>query len=86
MCRNIKTLHNVEPPASSGDIRAASMQFVRKISGSTRPTKANETAFKHAVDLISLASHELLTSLLKAAPPKNSECESNKARASEVLP
>lgn len=67
MCRNIKTLHNPERPASVEACRAASLQFVRKVSGSTRPSKAGEKAFNHAVEAIASASHELLTSLAEAA-------------------
>ncbi len=80
MCRNIRTLHNFEPPASPDEIRAASLQYVRKISGSTRPSKANEAAFEAAVDAVTAASETLLASLVTAAPPKDREVEAAKAR------
>lgn len=81
MCRNIKTLYNFDPPATDEEIRAASVQFVRKISGSTKPSKANEAAFNRAVQAISNASHELLSALVTAAPAKNREEEAARARA-----
>jgi len=81
MCRNIRTLHNFVPAASDEEIHAASLQYVRKISGSTKPSKANQAAFERAVATISVASRELLDSLVTAAPPKNREEEARKARA-----
>ncbi len=81
MCRSIKTLHNFVPPASPDEIRAASLQFVRKLSGFARPSKANEIAFNHAADQIAQAAHELLESLVTQAPPRDREIEAAKARA-----
>ena len=80
MCRNIRTLHNFEPPATPDEIRAAALQYVRKISGSTRPSKANEAAFEDAVDAVAAASETLLTSLVTAAAPKDREVEAARAR------
>ena len=80
MCRNIKTLHNFAPPATEEEIRASSLQFVRKLSGFTHPSKANEDAFNRAVDKITLAAQELLDSLVTNAPPRNREVEALKAR------
>jgi len=80
MCRNIKTLFNFEPPASDDEIRAAALQFVRKISGCTRPSKANAAAFDHAIDAVTAASRELLDSLVTNAPPKDREVEAEKRR------
>jgi hypothetical protein len=81
MCRNIKTLHNFAPPATDEEIRASSLQFVRKLSGFTKPSKANEEAFSHAVDQVTQAAHELLESLVTNAPPRDREVEAVKARA-----
>jgi hypothetical protein len=81
MCRNIKTLHNFKPPATDEEIRASSVQFVRKLSGFTRPSKANELAFNRAVDQVSRAAHELLDALVTNAPPRDRENEAAKARA-----
>jgi hypothetical protein len=81
MCRNIKTLHNFKPPATDEEIRASSLQFVRKLSGFTRPSKANELAFNRAVDQVSRAAHELLDALVTNAPPRDRENEAAKARA-----
>jgi hypothetical protein len=81
MCRSIKTLHNFKPPATDEEIRAASLQFVRKLSGFTRPSKANELAFNRAVDEITQAAHALLASLVTNAPPRDREVEAAKARA-----
>ena len=81
MCRNIKTLHNFAPPATEEEIRASSLQFVRKLSGFTKPSKANEDAFNRAVDRVTLAARELLNSLVTNAPPRNRETEVVKARA-----
>lgn len=80
MCRNIRTLHNFEPPATSDEIRASALQYVRKISGSTSPSKANQGAFDAAVDAVMAASETLLASLVTAAPPKDREVEAAKAR------
>jgi len=84
MCRNIKTLFNFEPPVTEDEIRAASVQFVRKITGFNRPSKANEEAFNEAVEEIAAASRHLLDSLETNAPPKNREEEAAKAHARAV--
>jgi hypothetical protein len=81
MCRNIKLLHNFKPPATDEEIRASSLQFVRKLSGFTKPSKANEVAFNRAVDQVAQAAHELLESLVTNAPPRDREVEASKARA-----
>jgi hypothetical protein len=81
MCRNIKTLHNFRPPATEEEIRASSLQFVRKLSGFTRPSKANQIAFERAVDQVTKAANELLSSLVTNAPPRYREVEAAKARA-----
>lgn len=81
MCRNIKTLHNFKPPASDEEIRAASLQFVRKLSGFARPSKVNEQAFNGAVEQVSQAAHRLLHSLVTHAPPRDRNLEAAKARA-----
>ena len=81
MCRNIKTLHNFKPPATEEEIRASSLQFVRKLSGFTKPSKANEAVFNRAVDQVAQAAHELLDSLVTNAPPRDREVEAAKARA-----
>jgi len=81
MCRNIKTLFNFEPPVTDEEIRAASLQFVRKLSGFNKPSKANEVAFLTAVDEIAAVSRKLLSALETNAPPRNREEESAKARA-----
>jgi hypothetical protein len=81
MCRSIKTLHNFEPPATVDEIRASSLQFVRKLSGFTRPSRANERAFAQAVDQVAHAARELLDALVTKAPPRNREVEASKARA-----
>ena len=80
MCRNIRTLHNFEPPATEDEVRAAALQYVRKISGFTKPSKANEEAFERAVEAVAAASRELLGSLETTAPPKDREIEAAKAR------
>ena len=80
MCRNIRTLANFEPPATEDEIRASALQFVRKLSGSTHPSRANEAAFQRAVDEVSAAARKLLSSLETHAPPKNREVEAAKAR------
>ena len=81
MCRNIKTLHNFGPPATHDEIRASALQFVRKLSGFTKPSHANEEAFNRAVERVSDAAHELLHSLVTNAPPRDRETEILKARA-----
>jgi hypothetical protein len=81
MCRNIRQLHNFEPPASQEEIRAAAVQYVRKISGSSKPSKANQAAFDRAVDAVTAASAQLLDELVTSAPPKDREVEAAKARA-----
>ena len=81
MCRSIKTLHNFEPPATDDEIRAAALQFVRKVSGFTRPSKANEAAFEHAVARVTDVMHELLGALVTQTPPRDRETEAAKARA-----
>ena len=81
MCRNIRTLHNFKPPATDEEIRASSLQFVRKLSGFARPSKANQAAFSRAVEQVAQAAHELLDSLVTVAPPRNREAEAAKARA-----
>jgi len=81
MCRNIKTLHNFKPPATEQEIRASSIQFVRKLSGFSKPSKANEVAFNRAVDHVAQAAQELLDSLVTNAPPRDRDVEAAKARA-----
>jgi len=81
MCRNIKTLHNFKPPATEEEIRASSIQFVRKLSGFSKPSKANEEAFNRAVEQVAQAATELLDSLVTTAPPRDREVEAAKARA-----
>jgi len=81
MCRNIKTLHNFEPPASDDEIRAAALQYVRKVSGSTRPSNANEAVFARAVDEIAHVTRHLLAELVTTAPPRDREVEAARARA-----
>ena len=80
MCRNIKTLANFEPPATDGEIRASALQFVRKLSGTTKPSRANEEAFNRAVDEVTAAADKLIHSLQIHAPPKNREDEARKAK------
>jgi hypothetical protein len=81
MCRSIKTLHNFEPPASADEVRAAALQFVRKVSGFTRPSKRNEEAFGRAVEQVAQVADELLRCLVTDAPPRDREVEAAKARA-----
>ena len=81
MCRNIKTLYNFEPPANDDEIRAAALQYVRKVSGFTKPSKANEAAFNAAVEAIAAVTATLMDSLETNAPPKNREEEAARARA-----
>ena len=80
MCRNIKTLANFAPPATDDEIRASALQFVRKLSGSNRPSRANEIAFNQAVEEVTAAAHRLIHSLSTAAPPRNREEEARKAQ------
>jgi hypothetical protein len=81
MCRSIKTLHNFAPPATDEEIRASSLQFVRKLSGFTRPSRTNEVAFARAVDQVAHAARELLDSLVTSAPPRDRDAEAARARA-----
>ncbi|KUL21661.1 DUF2277 domain-containing protein [Actinoplanes awajinensis] len=81
MCRNIHQLHNFEPPATTDEVHAAALQYVRKVAGSTRPSQANQAAFDQAVAAIAAATQELLDSLVTTAPPKDREVEATKARA-----
>ena len=81
MCRNFKTLHNFDPPATSEEVRAAALQYVRKVSGSTKPSKANEAVFMRAVDEIAHITNHLLDDLVTAAPPRDRESEAAKARS-----
>ncbi len=85
MCRNIRPLFNFDPPATEGEIRDAALQFVRKVSGSTKPSKRNEAAFDRAVELIAAATGDLLDSMETTMPPKNREEEAAKARAKMVI-
>jgi hypothetical protein len=85
MCRNIKMLFNFDPPVTPDEVRAASLQFVRKISGFSKPSKSNEPAFLAAIDAIAAASTELLSSLETNAPPKNREEEAAKAKARNAI-
>jgi hypothetical protein len=81
MCRSIKTLHNFEPPATHDEIRASALQFVRKLAGTTHPSKANEAVFNRAVDEVYEAAHRLLHDLVTHAPPRDREVEAAKAKA-----
>ena len=81
MCRNIRTLHNFEPPATTEEVQDAALQYVRKISGSTKPSQANQEAFDRAVDEVTAATQRLLASLVTSAPPKDREVEAAKRRA-----
>jgi hypothetical protein len=81
MCRNIKSLHNFEPPATEHEVREAALQYVRKVSGSSGPSKANEQAFAQAVDEVAAATSRLLAALVTSAPPRDREQEAAKARA-----
>lgn len=81
MCRNIKTLYNFEPPATDDEVRASALQFVRKLSGYTKPSKANEEAFDRAVEEVTVSAHRLLDSLVTQAAPRDREVEAAKARA-----
>jgi hypothetical protein len=81
MCRNIRTLHNFEPPATRDEVHDAALQYVRKISGSAKPSKANAEAFERAVERVAQATSDLLDELVTTAPPKNREVEAEKRRA-----
>ena len=85
MCRNIKTLHNFKPPATEEEIRASAIQFVRKLSGFSKPSKSNEAAFNQAVEKVTMAATELLDTLTTNAPPRDREVEAAKARARTAL-
>ena len=85
MCRNIRTLHNFEPPATADEVEAAALQYVRKVSGSTRPSLANQAAFDQAVADVAEATRRLLDHLTTTAPPKDREVEAAKARARSAL-
>jgi hypothetical protein len=85
MCRNIKTLYNFEPPASEEEIYLSSLQFVRKLSGFNRPSKANQLAFDRAVDKVARAARELIDSLVTTAPPRDREIEALKAKARSAM-
>ena len=85
MCRNIKTLANFEPPATEDEIRASALQFVRKLSGSARPSKANEAVFNQAVEDVTEAAQRLISSLITSAPPRNRDVEAQKAQEFEPL-
>jgi hypothetical protein len=80
MCRNIKTLANFDPPASHDEVHASALQFVRKLSGATKPSRANEAAFNRAVEEVTVAAHKLINSLTTHAPPRNREEEARKAK------
>ncbi len=80
MCRNIRTLHNFDPPVTDEEIRAAALQYVRKVSGSTKPSQANAEAFQRAVDEVAHVTYHLLEALVTSAPPKSREVEAAKAR------
>ena len=85
MCRNIRNLYNFKPPATAEEIHASSLQFVRKLSGAHRPSKANEEAFNRAVDAVARAARELIDSLVTTAPPRDREIEAEKARARAAI-
>ena len=80
MCRNIKTLHNFEPPATKDEVHAAALQYVRKVSGSTKPSKANEAVFERAVEEVAHVTRHLLAELVTSAPPRDREVEAARAR------
>jgi hypothetical protein len=84
MCRNIKTLHNFQPPATEEEIRASALQFVRKLSGFTKPSKSNEEAFERAVDGVTRVAQELLDSLVTNSPPRDRAVEAARARARAI--
>jgi hypothetical protein len=85
MCRNIRDLHNFKPPATEEEIRASSLQFVRKLSGANRPSKVNEEAFNRAVEAVATVARELIDSLVTTAPPRDRAVEAEKARARSAL-
>lgn len=85
MCRNIKTLHNFEPPAMDDEIRDSALQFVRKLSGFNHPSKANQAAFGHAVEQVTASARELLGALVTAAPPRDRSAEAAKVRARSAI-
>jgi len=85
MCRNIRNLYNFKPPATDEEIHASSLQFVRKLSGFNRPSKANEEAFNHAVETVARAARELIDSLVTTAPPRDREVEAEKVRARSAI-
>ena len=85
MCRNIKPLHNFEPPATDDEVRASALQFVRKVSGTTKPSQANQAAFDHAVDEVTRITRELLDALVTKAPPRDRAVEAERARARSAL-
>ena len=85
MCRNIRILYNFEPPTSENEIRDAALQYVRKVSGMQKPSRANEAAFEHAVDAVTAATQQLLDSLVTTAPPRDREVEAAKAKARSAL-
>lgn len=85
MCRNIKTLYNFSPPATEDEIRASALQFVRKLSGFTRPSKANEEAFNRAVDQVAATARDLMGSLVTLAPPRDRDVEAAKAKARNAV-
>jgi len=85
MCRNIHTLHNFEPPATTDEVRAAALQYIRKVSGMQKPARANEAAFAHAVDAVSTATMLLLSELVTAAPPRDRDVEAERRRARAVV-
>lgn len=85
MCRNIKTLFNFDPPATTDEVQASALQFVRKLSGMNKPSQANEDAFTIAVERVAAAAQEMLNSLVTAAPPKDREEEATKAKARAAL-
>ena len=85
MCRNIRNLHNFKPPATDEEIRASSLQFVRKLSGFNRPSKANEDLFNRTVEVVTQAARELIDQLVTTAPPRDREVEAEKARARSAL-
>jgi hypothetical protein len=85
MCRNIRTLYNFEPPATEEEVRNAALQYIRKVSGFTKPSQANDAAFQRAVDEVAEASTRLLSQLVTSAPPKSREAEAAKRRARSAL-
>ncbi len=84
MCRNIRPLNNFEPPATSDEVNAAALQYVRKVSGTTKPSLANQHAFDHAVHEVAIATQKLLASMVTTAPPKDREVEAAKAKARSI--